>query len=260
LTDRPAKIEGRLRLHHRFPSRYLSGSRDLIVYLPPGYHSATSRYPVLYLQDGQNLFDPATAFAGKDWQADLTADTLIRARAIEPLILVGIYHTGIRRASEYTPTRDRRLRKGGKGDRYAQMVAREIKSFIDGAYRTRSGASNTGIGGSSLGGLAALQAGLMYPKVFGKLAILSPSVWWDERAILSMVQAKRKLPLRIWLDCGTEEGDDPEQVLSDIRLLDENLRPRTVQMHYSEIAGAGHNERAWGARFGDVLRYLFPLT
>ena len=114
-----------------FPSRYLSTPRDLIVYLPPGYEESDARYPVLYLQDGQNLFDAATAFAGNEWRADITADDLIRRGCIEPLILVGLYNTGVRRISEYTPTRDRRLRKGGKADRYAQMLAREVKPFID---------------------------------------------------------------------------------------------------------------------------------
>ena len=161
----------------------------MLVYLPPGYHESEARYPVLYLQDGQNLFDAATAFAGNEWRADLIADDEICRARVEPLILVGLYNTGVRRISEYTPTRDRRTRKGGKAERYAQMLAREVKPFIDHTYRTRKSAADTGVGGSSLGALVALVAGLRYPRVFGKLALMSPSVWWDEHSILTLIQA-----------------------------------------------------------------------
>ena len=178
-----AKDDGRLRLHPKFPSSYLSTPRDVLVYLPPGYESSEVRYPVLYLQDGQNLFDAATAFGGNEWRADWTADEKIRGGTVEPLIMVGLYNTGVRRISEYTPTRDPRLRKGGKAERYAQMMAREVKPFIDHEYRTRKTASDAGVGGSSLGALVSLVAGLSYPRVFGKLALMSPSVWWDEHSI-----------------------------------------------------------------------------
>jgi predicted alpha/beta superfamily hydrolase len=261
LPDRRAKDEGRLRLHSHFSSSYLSTHREIIVYLPPDY-SATARYPVFYLQDGQNLFDPATAFAGQDWQADITADELIRAGAIEPILMVGVFNTGIRRVSEYTPTRDRVRRKGGKGDRYAQMLARELKPFVEGEYRAKKSAAETAVGGSSLGALVSLQAGLLYPRVFGKLAVMSPSVWWDQRSILEMVRAyKHSTRPRVWLDAGTEEGEFPQQVVADVRLLRDALVERGwregVDLRYTEFSGDGHNERAWGRRFREVLRYFF---
>lgn len=233
-----------------------------MVYLPPGYEESGARLPVLYLQDGQNLFDPATAFNGQDWHADLAADELIRCGAIEPVILVGVYNTGVRRISEYTPTRDPARRKGGKGDRYAQMLARELKPFIDGQYRTRRAAADHGVGGSSMGGLVALEAALLYPRVFGKAAVLSPSVWWDSRSILELVR-KFQAPARprIWLDSGTQEGDAPGQAIEDLRLLRNALMEKGwqegVTLHYWEVAGAGHNEQAWAARFGAVLRWMF---
>jgi predicted alpha/beta superfamily hydrolase len=218
---------------------------------------------VLYLQDGQNLFDPQTAFGGQDWRADVTADDLILRGAVEPLIVVGIYNTGVRRISEYTPTKDPRRRKGGKGDRYARMMAHELKPFIDREYRTLRPAAHTGVGGSSLGGLISLETGLLYPRVFGRLAILSPSVWWDNRSILEMVRAyKFEGRARIWLDSGTDEGDAPLQAVADLELLRDALLEKGwregVDLHYCEVPGAGHNERAWAARFGDVLQYLFP--
>jgi len=259
MPDRRAAPEGRLRLHSRFPSSFLSTPRNIVVYVPPGYDASTDRYPVFYLQDGQNLFDPATAFLGQDWRADVTADDLIVRGVIEPLLLVGVYNTGVRRISEYTPTRDARMRKGGKGDRYAQMLARELKPFIDAKYRTRRGAVDTGVGGSSLGGLVSLQAGLLYPRVFGKLAVMSPSVWWDQRSILDIVRRFRSAARpRIWLDTGTEEGETTEdnaRVLRDV--FEERGWHEGADLFYREFEGAGHNEAAWGARFGEILPCLF---
>ena len=238
----------------------LSTPRDIAVYVPPGYaESPQTRYPVLYMQDGQNLFDPATAFCGNDWRADITADELIRAGAIEPCLIVGAYNTGVRRISEYTPTRDPARKKGGKGGRYARMLARELKPFIDSQYRTRRGPADTFVGGSSLGGLVSLEAALLYPRVFGGAAVMSPSVWWDRRVILSMVAAYSNTQRpRIWLDTGTQEGS--AQVVADARALRDLLAERGWQgrgLAYVEDQGAGHNEGAWAARFGGVLQWMF---
>jgi predicted alpha/beta superfamily hydrolase len=182
---------------------------------------------------------------------------------IRPVILVGSYNTGVHRISEYTPTRDRRLRKGGKADRYARMLAREIKPFIDREYRTLRGASNAAVGGSSLGALASLAAALCYPRVFGGVAAISPSVWWDDRSTLQLVRSVAPRP-RIWLDIGTAEGRSPQQTLEDSRALRETLIAAGWQpdrdLAYHEFEGAEHSERAWAARFGAVLEFLFGAT
>jgi len=256
---------GALRLHPDFRSRYLSTPRGLAVYVPPGYGEPGRRYPVFYLQDGQNLFDPATAFGGRDWRAGATADLLGCRGEIEPVILACIFHTGVRRVSEYTPTRDPRLRKGGKADRYAQMLAREVKPFMDHEYRTLKAAKHTAVGGSSLGALASLTAGLLYPRVFGGMALVSPSVWWHNRSILALVRGYRAAARgRIWLDIGTAEGESPQRIVEDVRALRDALEERGwrrgADLEYREIEGAGHSEADWGARFGDVLRFLFPPT
>jgi predicted alpha/beta superfamily hydrolase len=255
-----AKDEGRLRLHRRFASNYLPAARDIVVWLPRGYDSSRDRYPALYLQDGQNLFDPVTAFGGQDWRADVTADELVLHGEIRPLIMIGVYNSGPQRISEYTPTRDRRKRKGGKGDRYAQMLANEVKPFIDKQYRTRRGAADTSICGSSLGGIAALQAALLFPRVFANIASMSPSVWWDNRSVLGLVRRFRSAARpRIWLDIGTEEGESPQRMVADARVLRDVFIERGwaegLNLNYREYA-AGHNEAAWGARFGDVLKWL----
>lgn len=263
MSGRRAQQENRLRHHPRFASGYLSTSRDVLVYLPPGYDLSNDRYPVLYLQDGQNLFDPATAFGGNDWGVDIAADDLISQGLIQPLIIAGVYNTGVRRVSEYTPTRDPRSRKGGKGDRYAQMMARELKPLLDQQYRTRRGPADTAVGGSSLGALVSLEAALLYPRVFGKAAVMSPSVWWDQRAILGWVRRFRAANRpRLWVDMGTCEGNSPEAIVNDARLLRDTLVEcgwrEGQDLEYREYEGACHNEGAWAARLPDVLRWLFP--
>ena len=247
-----------LRRHDGFASAYL-GARDIVVWLPKEYDGET-RFPVLYMHDGQNLFDPETAFRkGRHWRVGETAGELIAGGRIEPLVIVGINNTGQRRLQEYTPTRDPRLGGGGASD-YGRMIVEELKPYIDENYRTLPDGANTAIGGSSLGGLVTLYLGLTYPRVFSKLAVLSPSVWWDRRAILRLVrQTRAKPPLRIWVDMGTAEG---RRGLEDARLLKAALVGAGWEigrdLHYAEYEGATHSEEAWAARVGPVLEWLFP--
>lgn len=255
-------LTGDFRRHPKFRSRFLPSDHTLLVYRPPGYAAErVRRFPVLYLQDGQNVFDRATSATGAEWAVDETAQRLIESRAIEPIIIVGIYNAGERRIDEYTPTRDAKKNMGGKAEAYARMLVQEIKPFIDRRYRTLRSAANTGLGGSSLGGLLTMHLGLRYPTVFNRLAVLSPSIWWDDRAIVRDVEAlSAKLPLRIWLDAGTSEG---REVLQDTRLLrDALLRKGWVQgpdLAYMEAEGGGHNEQSWATRVEGVLRFLFPF-
>ncbi|HEX5706153.1 MAG TPA: alpha/beta hydrolase-fold protein [Pyrinomonadaceae bacterium] len=255
-------LTGDIRTHSKFRSKHLAAERDIIVYLPPGYESnKRRRYAVFYMHDGQNLFDGATSFIpGQEWRVDETAERLIRAGQIEPLIIVGIYNAGKDRVDEYTPVRDAKHKAGGRADAYGRMLVEELKPFIDARYRTRRGAADTGLGGSSLGGLVSLHLGLRHPHVFGKLAVVSPSVWWAERAILAEVAAlKRKPRLRVWVDTGTEES---EEAAPDARRLRDALRAEGwregFDLKYVEAAGAKHNEAAWAERVEPILRFLFP--
>lgn len=256
-------LTGTLRLHKALESRFLNNARDVIVYLPPEYNASTeTRYPVLYLQDGQNLFDPATAFAGQDWGLDELAEGLISSGKIEPIIIVGIYNSGPSRMAEYTHVKDRRGR-GGRAKSYAKLIVEDLKPFIDSEYRTLSGVANTALGGSSLGGLVTLYLGLHYPSVFGKLIVMSPSVWWANRAILREIKKlKHKLPQKIWLDIGTCEGTNPEHCVQDARMLRDALIAKGWQpdqdLRFVEDEGAGHNEKAWGYRMADALQFMFP--
>jgi predicted alpha/beta superfamily hydrolase len=246
---------------HSFP---LLDGRQLTIYLPPGYEDGNQRYPVLYLNDGQNLFDPARAFGGEPWRVDETATSLIEAGAIEPLIIAGIDNSGANRINEYTHTHDRK-RGGGEADAYAAFVIGAVKPFVDATVRTKSDPPNTAIGGSSLGGLVSLYIALRHAEIFGKAAIMSPSVWWDRRSILRVVRKAPKTRPRLWVDMGTAESKGPgtaRRVLEDARLLKAGLLGagwiEGVDLRYEDIEGGEHNERAWGDRFGRVVQWLFP--
>jgi predicted alpha/beta superfamily hydrolase len=216
----------------------------------------------LYLHDGQNLFDAATSFIpGRDWRVDETAERLIKAGLIEPLIIVGIYNTGLDRVDEYTPTPDARLNKGGHADLYGRMLVEELKPFVDSSYRTLQGRENTGLGGSSLGGLVSLYLGLKYSHIFGKLAIISPSAWWDRRMIIHEVEALSAKPdMRIWLDIGTAEGEAVKALPPLRDALVEKGWTLGDDLRYFEAANASHDELAWAERVEPVLRFLFPKT
>lgn len=256
-------LTGNFRYHTEFQSQFLGNARGVIIYLPPSYDERSeTRYPVLYLHDGQNLFDAATAFLHQEWGVDEAAEELIISGSIEPLIIVGIYNAGEKRLEEYTHVRDRKG-QGGRARRHAHFVVEELKPFIDSTYRTLTSASNTGLGGSSLGGLVTLYMGLHYPQVFGKLIAMSPSVWWARRAVLREVRkAQLKSDQRIWLDIGTCEGDEPKACVRNVRDLKDALVLRGwslgADLKFVEDEGAGHDEKAWGARIRDALTFLFP--
>src|SRR6266478_416200 len=266
--QRPHTLTGDIRLHKTFHSKILNNDRALIVYLPPGYDAhPKARYAVLYLHDGQNVFDGATSYIpGQEWRVDETAQSLIAAGKVEPLIIVGIYNTGKDRVDEYTPAPDAKYKMGGKADFYGRLLVEELKPFIDKSYRTLKDARHTGLGGSSLGGLVSLYLGLKYPDVFGLIAVVSPSVWWANNYIVKYVEAERKRPpVRIWLDIGTREGSNAEaaqKTVVDARLLKEALIRKGWKpgkdLSYFEADGAEHNERAWAARVESILEFLFP--
>lgn len=261
-VGRDDALDDSARYHlYEFHSQILPDDRVVAVYLPPEFEQDSTRsFPVFYLHDGQNLFDGRTSYvAGKTWRAHITADELRSAGVVEPIILVGVANTGVRRMAEYTPTRDYRM-GGGEGPAYARLLIEELKPFIDRTYRTLSTPRDTAVGGSSLGGLISLYLGLCHPDVFGKVAVMSPSLWWDHRSIFQYVDdAAPKPALKIWLDMGTSEGS---RHLRDADLLRTKLLSKGwdlgVDLLYTRAAGAMHDEQAWADRFGAVLRFLFP--
>jgi predicted alpha/beta superfamily hydrolase len=253
---------GHLERIEQFSSKFVTKKRDIVVYLPGLYTKRPDmHFPVLYLEDGQNLFDPNTSFIkGMYWHVGESADRVIAQGQVQPLIIVGIYNTD-KRLNEYTPTRDKKL-GGGRADKYGRMLVEELKPFIESKYRVLGGPEHTGLGGSSLGGLLTVYLGVKYPQVFGKLAVLSPSVWWNRRAILDYVE-KAKMPSqpRIWLDAGTKEDTSTVANVTALRdvLLSKGWQEGS-SLHFQVFEGAQHNEDAWAQRVAPFLQFLFPVA
>jgi len=253
----------RLHLHKSFKSNYLPNDRDVIVYVPPGYDEEPQRtYPVLYLHDGQNLFDGETSYVkGRTWMVLEHADGAIEAGEVEPLIIVGIYNTGDRRLAEYTHEYNWQM-GGGEANRYGDLLTQELMPWIAAQYRVRHERESTGMGGSSLGALVSLYLGLRYPQIFGRLALLSPSVWWNHKSILGYLNEHSpqvwERP-RIWLDVGEHEG---QRTLRDVEHLARRLKANGWRpgdtMHFERVHEGTHDEASWADRVRPMLRFLFP--
>jgi predicted alpha/beta superfamily hydrolase len=251
---------------HELNSRVFGNTRLLRVWLPPDYDGwGANRYPILYLNDGQNLFDPATAFAGVHWQVGETATRLIAEQKIRPLIIVGIDNTKSR-ASEYIPYRSRDPRVvSAKGKCYPEFLQSEVMPLIEGRYSVLRGPENTGLGGSSLGGLITLYTQLAAPGVFGRALIESPSLFVANRKILEESRRFRDWPARTYLGVGTREVGDVEKdakVVADVRELEAIMRSagldeRRLKVHIAE--GATHSETAWAVRFPEALEFLYKV-
>jgi len=238
--------------------------RTLRVWTPDGYDDAPElRYAVVYLQDGQNVFDDASAFAGRGWRLHATAQRLISQGKLPPLLLVGVHNAGAHRTEDYTPVPWHG--RGGHADRYADQLVHVIKPFVDRRYRTLPGPEHTALVGASLGGLFALCAGLRLSHVFGQIGALSPTAFWGAGHLQRIAARRQKLPLRIWLDAGKRETPalrSAVRALADLFESQGYTKHRSAKqasLRYVEIAGAGHDEASWGKRGDRVLKFLFPL-
>jgi predicted alpha/beta superfamily hydrolase len=250
--------------HDDFPSEFLDNRRRITVLLPPGFERCADHYPVLYLHDGQNLFEDSEAAFGVSWRAQLTAERLILARRIVPIILVGIANTPAR-LDEYAPHVNARG-TGGRGDLYSHFVLEEVKRFVDANYRTLPERKFTAVGGSSMGGLISLYMAWRFTEQIGQAVVMSPSLWWADCRILRDLATPQPAlkKVRFWLDVGTREGRGrghvPPTVQHTRQLLerfDANGLVPGRHYYYWEVAGGEHNEASWGARFDKVLLFLF---
>ncbi len=265
LTGIPG-VAGDLRLHE-FTSRIFRNKRFVRVWLPPRYEApenSTRNYPVLYLNDGQNLFEKATAFGGVEWGVDETLDRLIRQEVIPPLIAVGIDNAQADRMKEYLPYRSLQPRiLWPRGKQYPEFLLREVIPFVCERYRIARGPENTGLGGSSLGALIALYTVMDRPGIFGRLLLESPSLFVSHRRALKASRSLRQWPDKIFLAIGTREAgreDKDRRVVADVQVLERNLRRagmdgRRLRVKVDE--GATHSEAEWAKRFPDALTFLF---
>ena len=268
VSETNPSVTGDLRLHE-FDSRVFRNRRMLRVWLPPEYDAERNRerhYPVFYLNDGQNLFDTATAFGGVEWQVDETADRLIRQEDVPPLIIVGIDNAQRERIREYLPYRmvsPPVLRPLGK--RYPEFLLNEVMPFLFQSYRIARGPENTGLGGSSLGAIISLYTVMDRPGIFGKLLLESPSLFVSNRRLLRISRAFRSWPEKVFLAMGTNEDGRPDRdrmVVEDVEELQHILRRAGLgdERLLVEIAdGAKHNEAEWAKRFPAALEFLFGV-
>ena len=257
---------GDLRLHE-FHSRAFRNTRFLRVWLPPGYEDEENsgrRYPVFYLNDGQNLFESSTSFTGVEWGVDETADRLIRERVVPPMIIVGIDNAGKDRFREYMPNRSLQpMMLRVRGQRYPSFLTREVMPFIARNYRVASGPENTGVGGSSLGALISLYTAAVRPGLIGRLLLESPSLWASNRQMIRESGEIKRWPERVFLATGTAEAGRPDKdrsMVDDVRELGTilgraGLGANRLRLFIEE--GANHHESAWARRFPEALSFLF---
>ncbi len=270
-------VKGDLHVEH-FDGKIFPGPQTLRIWLPPGYSDSTNAhktYPVLYMLDGQNLFDVCTSAFKHEWQIDETLARLIESGSVEPLIVVGVDHAGDRRADEFLPYPDAAFEPDLEphGARYPEFLANEILPLVSNKYRVRTGRSNTAIGGSSYGGIAALYALISRPLVFGRGLIESPSMQVGNGALVRETSYLEVAPERIYIGVGTEEmvssadGDHNHGLSADafnsamvhaVELLAANFRTDGSKVKLLIAPGAHHSESAWADRFAAAIQFLFP--
>jgi predicted alpha/beta superfamily hydrolase len=255
-----------------FQSKIFHNTRMLRVWLPANYGSprnAHRSYPVLYMQDGQNLFDEATANF-REWHVDETVDHLVGAFKIPPMIVVGIDHAGEKRSSEYLPYADPNHQHIGtpeeqdlRGKDYTSFLLTEVMPFVEKRYRVSRGATNTGIGGSSYGGVISLYTVLQYPGIFGHVLIESPVLSVGDGQLLKDADKAKQLPQRMYLAIGTNESkktDYNAQLVENVEELQNILRKKGMGPERLNVVveqDAVHNEGAWSRRLPDALLFLY---
>lgn len=247
-----------------FKMPQLNRDRRIWLYLPPDYHTSNKSYPVVYMHDGQNVFDSKTSYSG-EWNADETMNTLFRDKNLG-LIIVGIDHGGDDRLDEYSPWSNEKY-GGGEGKAYIEFIANTLKPYIDSNYNTLTDKNNTAIIGSSMGGLITHYAALKYPKIFGKAAVFSPSFWFasDEVFQFSKTNAKNSDSKLYFLASekeGVKEGiSQISEIAEDMNQMVSLLKNQgfSAENIKSKVSPEGnHNEKFWQEEFKNAILWLFP--
>lgn len=243
-------------LSENFSIPQLNTTRRIWIFLPPNYATSTKKYPVIYMQDAQNLFNDATSFSG-EWKIDETLNQLF-AEGNPDAIVVGIENGGAERLNEYSPWKNDKY-GGGKGDAYTEFLVKTLKPFIDKSYRTLPQAKNTALIGSSMGGLISFYAGLKYPEKFGKLGIFSPSFWFDFKDLNFFVNknSKKLKHTKFYFLAGKKES---ENMVSDIEkvipvLIKKGVPEENIKTKFDE--DGTHSESYWSREFGAAYLWLF---
>ena len=239
-----------------------SGKRTLRIYLPPNYHTSAQRYPVIYMPDGQNIYDKKTATAG-EWQIDELMERLSTENSELISIVVGIDHAGEYRRDEYMPFRYSWSLFSGKGEEYADWLALTLKPYIDGKFRTLVEREHTTMIGSSMGGLISCYTVLKHQQVFSKAGCLSSAFLQrlvSDHLLNYIKQRKQELPTRFYMDMGDNEfGLFGDNILNETKevhdtFIKAGFSPQNLR--YEVIQGGTHDEPSWRNRTLDVLTWL----
>lgn len=256
----------------KIKSTILDNEREIYVLLPPGYQASDAKYPVVYMNDGQNLFSTHGNWH-KKWNVDFVMNRLYEERAVPETIIVGVTHL-CAREYEFTPTYDALIDNGGGSVKYLSFLTEELKPFLESKYRILGDRKNTAIMGSSLGGILTLEASRLKSDVFSKFAALSPSFWWDFGIMLeyarnwNMESAK---DIKLWIDMGLQEGggsflidDTLKEIYNPVNfcrvfcnILVKKGFVLNKNLVYFEDPHGIHDEICWGRRFYDIMKYLF---
>ena len=245
-------ITGSVVIHEEFYSPELNNDRTVLVWLPPSYETKTGRrYPVLYMHDGQNIFNSQTSFIGAEWEVDETVSELVKTGQMEEIIVVGLYNTDDRSA-EYSPMHN--------GKKYSEFLVKTVKPFIDNAYRTRPGRESTAVMGSSMGGIISFHLVWDYPHIFSRAGCLSPAFLVDNNEIVNRVSSAQFAPdnILIYVDNGTEGLEKEFQpALDDMKSALKEKGFDKSNLVYQIFSGAVHNETAWAERLHLPLLFFF---
>lgn len=260
---------GDLRMH-ALTSKIFGNTRTVRVLVPPGYgapENAAVKYPVLYMLDGQNLFDACLSGVSQaEWGVDETVYRLVREKKIRPLIVVGVDHAGKERGHEYLPYRDFIQEASSRepiGKQFPDFLTNEVMPLVDGAYRTLQGHAHTGVGGSSYGAIAALYSMLAKPNHFGFGLIESPTFWIGMGQLVRDTSPLTAWPVRVFFGLGGREIGEPAldaKSLALFRQVEANFRAagyddRSIKVEVN--ADARHTEAAWAQRLPSALTFLF---
>lgn len=246
-------------------SESLNKDKRVYLYLPIGYDLSDEFYPVLYMHDGQNLFDDKISYAGKSWGI---MDTYEKQPELPKLIIVGI-ESDDERSDELLPAQfqyfETKEIAGGKADKYLNFITRELKPYIDKTYRTLKSPKHTGLMGSSFGGVNTLYAALAYENCFSRYGVISNAYLFEgfKTKMDDLLEKKRFTSVRkLWLDVGTKEHENVEFMnayLDNNIELAETLNKKLPKdrFHFEIIEGGIHHESEWEKRFSNIVLYLF---
>ncbi|MBZ4663757.1 MAG: carbohydrate esterase [Caloramator sp.] len=256
----------------------LDRKRNIRIYLPIDYYeNENKRYPVIYMHDGQNLFDHHLSYSGHSWEIKETLDRMQENGEIEGFIVVGIDNNqeGFKRLDEYSPWKNEEIESllergikdgaGGEGKEYAEFIVNTLKPYIDENFRTLRDRENTIVAGSSMGGFISLYIGFKYQDVFSKIGAFSTAAWFKEGELLEFLREEgQREEMKVYLDIGTEEtsnDDDPNfkdyYINGTIRIYEtlcEFMDKQNIKLIIDE--GATHNEIHWAKRFPEFIRFI----